>query len=146
MTKTVYTIGYAGRKPDELKAIVEEHDAMLFDIRFSPFSRDPQWAGRALTALLKDRYVHVKALGNANYKNGGPITILDYPSGLTAILHSPRPVMLLCVCGNPSTCHRTTVAGMLREHGCTVTEIGHVFKPIVAPPKPPKPQAQMTLF
>lgn len=124
MTRQVYTIGYTGRKPEEVKRIVRDMDAVLFDIRFSPRSRIPQWAGSNVSALVGvGNYRHVKALGNANYKGDGPVELVNYPAGLAAILASTRPVILMCACGNPATCHRTVVAHMLAADGLEVVEI-----------------------
>ena len=139
--KQVYTIGYSGRNIDGVKAIVEDLDAVLFDIRFSPFSGNPAWEGRNLSSVFGFRYFHVKALGNANYKGDGPISILDYNAGRRAIEKSARPVILMCACGHYATCHRATVAGMLKADGFTVEEIG--LKP--APARKPT-LAQKGLF
>ena len=45
---TIYTIGYAGWSPDQLRATVEELGAELWDIRYSPWSKSPQWQDHAL--------------------------------------------------------------------------------------------------
>lgn len=137
----VYTIGYSGRSVEDVKAIVEDLDAVLFDIRFSPFSRNPDWTGQRLRSAFGFRYFHVKTLGNANYKSDGPISILDYNAGRLAIEKSTRPVVLMCACAHYATCHRATVATMLRADGFTVEEIG--FKP--APARKPT-LAQKGLF
>lgn len=122
MTTTVYTIGYSGRRPDEVRRIVKNLNAILFDIRFSPRSWLPQWAGSGVCSLVDGDYRHLKALGNANYK-GGPVSIVDYEAGRAAIQITERPVILMCVCGDPAHCHRTVVAEMLRADGFTVVEL-----------------------
>lgn len=120
----VYTLGYLGRTQDDLAAIVERLDAKLLDIRFSPFSRNQQFAGWALKRRLTDQnYQHIKPLGNVNYKNGGPIEIADFPAGLEVIRQSVRPVILMCACRDAAGCHRTVVAKMLQDEGFTVEEI-----------------------
>lgn len=125
MTRQVYTIGYSGRKPEEIKRIVRDMDAVLFDIRFSPRSRIPQWAGSNVSALVgAGSYRHLEALGNSNYKGDGPVEIVNYSAGLAAILASDRPVILMCACTDPTTCHRTVVAHMLAADGLEVVEIG----------------------
>lgn len=123
MTNKVYTIGYTGRKPESIKEIVTTLGATLLDIRLSPRSRVPHWNEGPLRALLGDRYRHVRALGNVNYKAGGPIQILDYAAGVAAILQHPRPVVLMCACKDVHTCHRGTVANLLREEGFAVQEL-----------------------
>ncbi len=45
----IYTFGYTGKKPSDLKAEAERLDAVVVDIRFSPNSRVPHWR---MTTLL----------------------------------------------------------------------------------------------
>lgn len=123
MTDKIYTIGYTGRKPESIKEIIAALGATLFDIRLSPRSRVPYWNEGPLRALLGERYRHVKSLGNVNYKTGGPIQILDYAAGVATILQHPRPVVLMCACKDFHTCHRETVAKLLRKEGYSVQEL-----------------------
>jgi uncharacterized protein (DUF488 family) len=123
MTQQVYTIGYGGRTPAEIEQLAQDLDATVFDIRFSPRSRDPRWSRKQLGELLDSRYRHVRELGNVNYK-GGPIELVDFDAGRELIEQSDRPVILMCVCRDPRICHRTVVAHRLREAGLSVTEIG----------------------
>lgn len=130
MTTTVYTLGYTGRKPHDIKALVTALDATLIDIRFSPLSRCAYWTKQAFVTLLGDRYQHLKALGNANYKSDGPVHLVDFAAGEAHIAASPRPVVLMCGCKDAHTCHRTHVAQLLRNHGYTVEEVGaHTLQP-----------------
>ena len=121
MTKTAYGIGYSGRTADDLKRIVEELDGYLVDIRFTPHSRNPSFRKAALEAAFGDRYVYLRAFGNRNYK-GGPVEIVDYEAGKAALEALDKPALLLCVCRDPKTCHRTTVLQRLAEDGFTVQE------------------------
>ena len=123
MTQRVYTLGYSGRKPAEILQIAEGLDAVVFDVRFSPRSRVPHWSRKRLTELLGDRYLHIRALGNRNYR-GGPIELEDFPAGLELIQDSERPVILMCACKDPAICHRSTIADMLRGVGLEVAELG----------------------
>ena len=122
MTKKVYTFGYSGKDTADLDRLVDDLGAVVFDVRFSPRSRNPHWNRRALEALLGDRYRHVRALGNANYR-GGPIEIVDLEEGVRTIQASPQPVILMCVCKDPRICHRTTIADHLRALGFDVEEL-----------------------
>lgn len=124
MTQKVFTIGYSGRKPQELKQICENLDAVIFDIRFSPRSRVAHWSGKRLGELLGDRYLHVKALGNVNYK-GGPIKIMNYKEGRARIEANKKPVILMCACSSEKyhTCHRRNIAEMLKVDGFEVKEL-----------------------
>jgi hypothetical protein len=58
----------------------------------------------------------VQALGNRNYKNGGPIALAGYDAGKQAIaeiLATGQSVILMCACKEVGTCHRLTVAKQL---------------------------------
>jgi uncharacterized protein (DUF488 family) len=123
VTNKVYTLGYGGRKLHEVEAIVTETEGILFDIRFSPRSRNPIWSGGKLRQALGHRYKHVKALGNVNYK-GGPIELVDFDAGVEAIRKSGRPVILMCVCKSYDRCHRKHVAERLAALGFEIEEIG----------------------
>ena len=122
----VYTLGYSGRTPQQIEALVESLDATLFDVRFSPRSRLPQWCAKQLRSLLGDRYHHVREFGNANYKSAGPVELVDFAAGAAAIItwgSIYRSVILMCVCSDPAQCHRTVIAGLLRANGFQVTEL-----------------------
>ncbi len=123
MNSSVYTIGYAGRSQDEIVEILNNLDAVLLDIRFSPYSRTQEFTGRDLQLRLGNRYIHVKELGNVNYKNGELIQIANYPAGKAVIEAITKPVVLMCGCWNYTTCHRCTVARLLRLDHFMVQEI-----------------------
>lgn len=121
--KQVYGIGYSGRTRDELRRIVEELDVVLVDIRFVPYSRNPDFRKAALQKTLGDRYLHLQALGNRNYK-GGPVDLVDYQAGKAALEALARPALLMCMCKDPVTCHRTVVLRRLAGEGFEVQEYG----------------------
>ena len=109
----IYTLGYSGWLPTHLEKTVTDLDAVLCDIRYSPASRNPQWSKKQLSALLGARYLHIQALGNVNYRNGGAIALADFPSGKQAvepIRASGQQIILMCACRDVTTCHRL-VAG-----------------------------------
>jgi uncharacterized protein (DUF488 family) len=142
MTTTVYSTGYSGRTPDDLLRVATELDAVVFDIRFSPLSRSPEWRKSSLAKVLGERYVHCKDLGNQAYKAGGhQIEIVNLEAGRAQIAAEARPVILLCVCADAATCHRTYVAKELAKSGFTVTEIS------LAEPRPQRLDIpQLSLF
>lgn len=135
MTNTVFTAGYTGHTPQQLKQVAEEIDAIVFDIRFSPFSRNPAWIGANLAATLGNRYLHCKTLGNRNYRGdyGNGIMIHIYEKGLRAVQLAQKPVILLCACPHFEDCHRKVVAYKLLED-----EMKY-FGEIQWPEPPPKP-------
>lgn len=121
---TIYTLGYTGCKPEDLKIAAKKHHLVVLDTRYSPMSRNPGWGIINLRGLLQGDYRAIPALGNKNYKNGGPIEILDLPDGLRfadQYLKRGISVLLLCACPHLETCHRKLVAEKLAEYsGCQV--------------------------
>ncbi len=120
---TLYTYGYTGATPADLTAYIDELDAYLIDIRYSPRSRVPQWRRDALQRLAgvtehgRPRYRHIGAFGNVNYAGDGPIEISSPIVGLREIApyRAARPVILLCGCRDWQTCHRRAVATLVDE-------------------------------
>jgi uncharacterized protein (DUF488 family) len=141
--RMLYTLGYSGWTPEAIQAEARARNAVVCDIRYSPASRHPQWSKRQLAQLLGARYQHVQALGNRNFKSGGPIELADYEAGKQAIAEIPatgESAILMCVCKDVATCHRRTAAEQLAaDLGETVTHL--------APPKKQRTQeAQGRLF
>ena len=111
----LFTLGYSGWKVEELMRVVVSFNALLLDIRYSPNSRQPQWRRRELAAHFGERYVHVQALGNVNYR-GGEMLISDYDAGkrlVQSFLAAGRNVILMCACARVAQCHRLYVATRL---------------------------------
>ena len=111
----LYTLGYAGLTPEQLRAAVVQDAATLLDIRLAARSPAPQWRKSALVQLLGERYQHVPALGNRNYRNGGPIQLADPEAALPVVQQAltERSVILLCGCADVATCHRREAARWL---------------------------------
>ena len=111
VTHPLYTFGYNGRQPEELLVLVGQLGAVVAGIRFSLCSRVPAWSGGRLARLLGDRYLHLPALGNRNYKERS-IELVDVERGTAQVgeLLAVQPVILLCVCADVERCHRRLVA------------------------------------
>jgi len=119
-----YTTGYTGKAFEELPALLDFHDAILADIRFAPVSRHLQWTKNYLSLMLKDRYRHVPALGNRNYKtSGGAIQIHNLELGIRLLESWETNVILLCACEELENCHRRVVKNELEKRGHEVEEI-----------------------
>jgi hypothetical protein len=118
-----YTTGYTGKRVEDLPALLDFHDAVLADIRFAPHSRHLQWRKDYLKILLKDRYRHVPALGNRNYKTGGTIQIHNPEIGIRLIESWETNVILLCACADLEKCHRRIVKADLERRGYEIREI-----------------------
>ena len=111
----LYTLGYVGLTPEQLRAAVVQYAATILDIRLAAKSPASQWRKSALVQLLGERYQHVPALGNRNYRNGGPIQLADPEAALPVIQQAltERSVILLCGCADVATCHRRDAASWL---------------------------------
>jgi uncharacterized protein (DUF488 family) len=139
----MYTLGYSGWTPETIKGAAQTRNAVVCDIRYSPASRHPQWRKRQLVQRLGARYQHVQALGNRNYKNGGPIELADYEAGkqvIAAILATGQSIILMCACKDIATCHRRTAAEQL------AADLGEPITHLVPPKKPRAQEAQESLF
>ena len=128
----VYTFGYGGRSVDELLELAEQLDAVIFDVRYSPRSRAPQWNRSHLQAVFGESYRHLRDFGNVNYR-GGPIQIVDYEAGKAAIEACNRNVILMCVCKDVHTCHRTFLAQRLKQEGFEVHELSAYQRALTFP-------------
>lgn len=141
MTTKVYTVGYGGRKPHEIADFVTSLDAVLFDVRYNPWSSYFAFSRPQLEKQYGPRYKWVKYLGNAAAREGG-IRIADLDAGIELIRQSDRPVILMCGCKDPAGCHRTIIAARLRDLGFEVTELNQPAQDKPAEPQP----VQLPLF
>lgn len=138
--KQLYTIGYAGLSLEDVAQWVEDNDALLIDTRLRPYSPRPDWQKVAIGRRLGSRYQSVTALGNVNYKNGGPIQLQDEEAGIKVIMDAlaERPVVLLCACKEVDECHRKVIAELVEQR--TEMPTIHLSKLDVIP-APAHPQA-----
>jgi uncharacterized protein (DUF488 family) len=122
MIGNLYTLGYA--HPDATATLqawmASGPKVLLVDIRYSPRSRwFPQWSQKALQATWGDRYRHVKALGNVNYRLvGAPIQLADADAGIAwavQALQAGYSLILLCACKDYERCHRKTVKKLIED-------------------------------
>jgi hypothetical protein len=119
----VYTYGYDGKNRAALIAFLGEREGVLVDIRMTPFGSAPDWNKPELIAALGDRYVHVQALGNVNYRTGGPIQLSDKALGVQTVEQLAAKhgaVVLMCACASYESCHRRIVAELLRGRSMAV--------------------------
>jgi len=115
--KNLYDLGYPEiKKLEKLISLVSTLDAVLVDVRFSPNSRDPQWREKAIEEKLAERYIHLKALGNKNYKEG-PIEFVDLQGGLTTLanLLQSKNVIIMCACWDRAICHRVKITEVFEK-------------------------------
>ena len=114
MPTTIYTLGYAQWDIGEVEAQVNDLDAVLVDVRRSPNTTKPGFAKPDLQARFDDRYVHLPAFGNVNYR-GGPIELAAPDQGLQEIQALDWPPILMCGCQHPERCHRSVVAHRIAD-------------------------------
>jgi len=118
-----FTTGYTGKSVEQLPGLLDFYEAILADIRFAPVSRQLQWTKNYLSLMLKNRYRHVPALGNRNYKTPDPIQIHNLEIGIRLIESWETNVILMCACENLEKCHRRVVKSELERRGAQVEEI-----------------------
>jgi uncharacterized protein (DUF488 family) len=102
--------------------MVADLGAVLVDIRFTPYSGHPHFRKAALEDTFGDRYVHLRDLGNRNYKGEGPVELVDYEAGRAALEALDRPALLMCGCKDPTHCHRTVILARLAADGFDTQE------------------------
>lgn len=76
------------------------------------------WRQGALQKALGGRYHWLQGFGNMIFKSGGPPLLSDPGPALAhleRLLEGGQPLLLLCACRNPQTCHRADVAELVRE-------------------------------
>lgn len=118
----IYTTGYTEKDVADLPDLLENLDAILVDIRFSPHSRHLIWTKNYLSLLLKKRYRHIPQLGNRTYKEG-KIQIQNLELGIRLLSDLDHNAVLLCACKNLNECHRFVVMNELLKRNFTVEEI-----------------------
>jgi uncharacterized protein (DUF488 family) len=119
-TAKVFTLGDSGWTPEGIRAVLDARDAILVDVRLSPRSRMPQWSRSRLQNLLGDRYAHVRAFGNLNYKGdlGTDVMLEDAEAGIAQareLAASGRALVVMCGCKDHRECHRSDVAALLAQ-------------------------------
>ncbi len=114
--RVIFSLGYSGVKPEELQAVVEQYDLMVVDIRYSPRSMNVEWTRKRLMDRFGERYVHIRELGNTEYKSGN-INYADLGAGLALAREQleDHSLIILCACSDVVHCHRLPVVALLSE-------------------------------
>lgn len=124
---TIYTLGYRASTPEAIRTYVNGLGALLVDIRYNPWSRDPRWIGTALRDWLgSEHYRYCRAYGNVNYRGEGPIKLLAPRDGAEQLqcMLERQSIILLCACADAMACHRTVAAAHLaRVTGAPVVHL-----------------------
>lgn len=115
----LFTIGYEGREPDELLAMLAAARVeVLIDVRELPLSRKRGFSKTPLATALRAAgidYVHLRAAGNPFRKDADAIA--KYRAALdrrvvaeVADAARGRRAALLCFCRDAEVCHRGVLA------------------------------------
>jgi hypothetical protein len=124
--QTLYTFGYGDTGSETLHRLRDDLDALVVDIRFNPRSRLAHWNAGPLQRLFGDHYEHLPALGNLNYRAGGPVEFMDLTMGIHRLLELllVKPVILLCACSDYQVCHRLPAAqAVVERFGAVVVHL-----------------------
>jgi hypothetical protein len=146
MANTFYTAGYTGHTPAQLKEAAETLGAIVFDARFSAWSRNPDWTRPNLERVFdRSTYRYVPEFGNKNYKGefGNGIMLSNYEGGKAILRNAGKPVILLCMCRELVGCHRNTVREQLERDGFTYK--GEIPWPKSGGSKPAEPKSSPVL-
>lgn len=115
----LYTYGYNSYQIARvIDHLLNEGVRHVVDVRFKPYSRNPDFRSAALRSHLTAagiRYTHMPGLGNVNYK-GGDIMLAD-PSKieeLRQMVETEEGVCILCVCARVKDCHRRLISDTLQ--------------------------------
>lgn len=140
------TIGYEGRTPDDLAAILQRNGvARVVDVRQLPLSRKRGFSKSALAAFLTERgidYVGVRELGTPavmrkRYKVTHDFDKLarEYTAYLAAVDDSVEKLYqmavaerccLFCFERDPAMCHRSLLAAAVANRNGRQFEVRHV--------------------
>lgn len=124
-TKITYSLGYNNIKISNLKEFMKDNDTILVDIRYNPKSFSIFWNKKYLQNHFNDRYIHLKNLGNLNYKNGKTFKILDLNKGIKELIKiiNKYNVIIMCACSDVNKCHRSIIISELFKYEILVKEI-----------------------
>jgi uncharacterized protein (DUF488 family) len=121
----IYLAGYSGKGNfQRIEETLSREDAQLIDIRFNPYSPNPNYMKHRFSAKFGVRYHHLQAFGNALYESGG-LQLLDEANGIARVkaFLAERPVILMCACADPAGCHRQLVRAVMEREGFEVVEL-----------------------
>ena len=116
---TVYPCGYSAHA-SQIAALMDGDPSILFiDLRRKPDSQMPAWRRAALVEAYGTRYGWFgETLGNANYRTGGPVHLINPQPGiahLVELLHQGYRLLLVCGCRDYEQCHRRQVVELLHQ-------------------------------
>jgi uncharacterized protein (DUF488 family) len=133
---SLYTLGYAQWSIEEVDRQIDELDALLVDVRHSPYTSKPGFSKPELASRFGTDYLHAPEFGNINYDKEEPMSLADPADGLRLLRARDGPFVLLCGCRDPERCHRSRVAVLIQDElGGSITNL-----------RAPSERAQHSLF
>jgi uncharacterized protein (DUF488 family) len=122
----IYTIGYGLRPMDVFLTILQGNGIdLLVDIRTKPYSRNPQFILKNLTASLKSRNIELRWFGPKLGGIGG-LSPDDWRKALPEVIELAKEntIVIMCAEKDVNQCHRLQIGEMLRdEHGCEIVHL-----------------------
>lgn len=118
----IYTTSSAGKNFEDLPPLLDRLEAVLIDIRLSPPTRPIVWSREYLKLLLKNRYLHVAALGNRSFKEG-QAAVQNLGLGMKTVIALHVNLLLMCNCEDFDKCHRRIITNEFKKDGFIVGEI-----------------------
>ena len=115
---TIWTVGYGGRNPQSLLALLREYQVEeLIDIRHRPSSRIPGFSRAALAGFMLANgvsYIHMAGLGNTS-RGENVITLANPEEALPVLAQviEQKRVAIMCAEKSHIGCHRVTVVEQL---------------------------------
>lgn len=114
----LYPCGYAAHAALIGHLMQEQPRLILIDTRLKPWSNKPAWRAESLKVSYGERYRWAgQYLGNLNYRNGGPVRLVDPTAGLRGLRHWLQhgyDLLLLCGCAEYARCHLKTIVEALQ--------------------------------
>lgn len=124
--KVAYEVGYRAFRDEQhlLKALSQLTNPVLVDVRFGYMQPGRPWSQRTLEKALGERFVHLRAWGNRNYRSWDlPAELAQPEVGLVEVRDLIRKGMtpvLMCACKVFDECHRKLCVEMLADDGIEV--------------------------
>ena len=121
----VYSLGYDNVFISNLKKFIFDNDIMLVDVRYSPTSYSIYWRKKFLQTTFSKNYIHLKELGNVNYRDESEFKINDIEKGMSKLLSMIKDhnVVIMCVCSDINTCHRQIISDELESFDIKCEEV-----------------------
>lgn len=128
----LYEFGYRRKDIDALEEWLDEHpDVVLVDVRFGRIHPKNSWSDVRLRKRFGKRYLHVRALGNENYKRGGQTKLHNEEKGLDTLFElfdRDEVPVLMCACEDLHQCHRNDIIALVRDQAAERLIVKAVFE------------------